>query len=282
MNQCFWMNDLLNEWFNDSLKIYLIHYWMNQCFWMNESLERMIQWLTQDLLDSLLDESVFLNNLLNEWFNDSLKIYLIHYWMNQCFEWMNLLNEWFNDSLKIYLIHYWTNPCFWINLWTNDSKTHSRFIWFITGWISVFEWMNLLNEWFNDSLKILLDSLLDESVFLNESLEWMIKWLTQDLLVSLLDELVFLNESLEWMIKWLTQDLLVSLLDESVFLNESLEWMIQWNHPKFDLTIITQIWFLTERTNRKRLFQTWNLWIANYPKHACNSMGSAPWLINYH
>ncbi len=27
-----------------------------------------------------------------EWFNDSLKIYLFQYWMNQCF-WTDLLNE---------------------------------------------------------------------------------------------------------------------------------------------------------------------------------------------
>ncbi len=32
-----------------------------------------------------------------EWFNDSLKIYLFHYWMDQCF-WMNLMNEWFKDK----------------------------------------------------------------------------------------------------------------------------------------------------------------------------------------
>ncbi len=31
-----------------------------------------------------------------EWFNDSLKIYLFHYWMNPCF-WTNLLNEWLKD-----------------------------------------------------------------------------------------------------------------------------------------------------------------------------------------
>ncbi len=127
----------LNEWFNDSLKIHLIHYWMNQCFWMN---------------------------LLNEWFNDSLKIHLFHYWMNQCF-WMNLLNEWFNDSLKIHFFHYWMNQWFWMN----DSMTHSRFICFITGWISGFEWMI---QWLTQNL---LDSLLNESVFLNQSLEWMIQ-----------------------------------------------------------------------------------------------------------
>ncbi len=35
-----------------------------------EFLNGMIQWLTQDLLVSLLDESVFWMNLLNEWFKD--------------------------------------------------------------------------------------------------------------------------------------------------------------------------------------------------------------------
>ncbi len=88
------------EWFNDSLKIDSFHYWMNQCFWMNDSMTRsrltrfitewisafewMIQWLAQDWLVSLLNESV----LLDEWFKDSLKIDSLHYWMNQCF-WMN-------------------------------------------------------------------------------------------------------------------------------------------------------------------------------------------------
>ncbi len=144
LDESVFLMNLLNEWFNDSLKIHLFHYWMNQFFewisWMNdsmthsrftcfitgwisflnESLEWMIQWLTQDSLVSLLDESVFWMNLLNEWFNDSLKIHLFHYWMNQFSEWIS---------------------------WMNDSMTHSRFTCFITGWIS----------------------------FLNESLEWMIQ-----------------------------------------------------------------------------------------------------------
>ncbi len=33
---------------------------------------------------------------INERFNDSLKIYLFHYWMNQHFR-INLCNEWFKD-----------------------------------------------------------------------------------------------------------------------------------------------------------------------------------------
>ncbi len=80
-----------------------------------------------------------------------------------------------------------------------------------------------------------LVSLLDESVFLNESLELMIQWLTQDWLVSLLDESVFLNESLEWMIQWLTQDWLVSLLDE--FLKDEQNPISDFKYPilEFDL-----------------------------------------------
>jgi len=182
---------------------------LDESVFLNESLEWMIQWLTPDWLDSLLDESVF----LNEWFNDSLKIDSFRYWMNQCF-WMNLLNEWFIDSLKIDSSRYWMNQCF-------ERMTHSRLTRFITGWISV------LNEWFNDSLKI--DSF---RYWMNQCFERLTRlvtewisvlneWLTQDWLVSLLDESVFLNESLEWMIQWLTQDWLVSLLDESVFLNDS-------------------------------------------------------------
>ncbi len=124
------------SWMNDSMThsrfICFITGWISGFEWM-------IQWLTQDSFVSLLDESV----VLNEWFNDSLKIYLIHYWINQCF-WMNLLNEWFNDSLKIHLFHYWMNQWFWMN----DSMTHSRFTCFITGWISVFEWIS----WMNDSM----------------------------------------------------------------------------------------------------------------------------------
>ncbi len=178
-------------------------------------------------------------SVLNEWFNDSLKIDSIRYWMNQCF-WMNLLNEWFNDSLKIDSFLYWMNQCSWMN----DSMTRSRLTRFITGWIRVLneslEWMIqwLTQDW--------LDSLLDESLFLNESLEWMIQWLTPDWLVSLLDESVFLNESLEWMIQWLAQDWLVSLLDESVFLNESLEWMIQWLTPDWLVSLLDESVFLNE------------------------------------
>ncbi len=74
-----------------------------------------------------------------------------------------------------------------------------------------------------------LDSLLNESVFLNESHEWMIQWLTRDWLVSLLNESVFFNESHECMIQWLTRDVLVSLLNESVFLMNQCFWMNHMN-----------------------------------------------------
>ncbi len=39
-----------------------------------------------------------------------------------------------------------------------------------------------------------------------------------------LDNLTKSHVIYEWMIQWLTQDILGSLLDESVFLNESLVW----------------------------------------------------------
>ncbi len=263
----------MNEWFNDSLKIDSFHYWTNQCLWMNDSMthsrltrfitgrisvyEWMIQWLTQDWLVSLLDESVF----MNEWFNDSLKIDSFHYWTNQClwmndsmthsrlthfitgrisvYEWMIqwltqdwlvslldksvFMNEWFNDSLTIDSFHYWTNQC----LWMNDSVTHSRLNCFITGRISVYEWMIqwLTQDW--------LVSLLDESVFMNE---WFNDSLKIDSFHYWTNQCLWMNDSMthsrlthfitgrisvyEWMIQWLTQDWLISLLDESVFMNE--------------------------------------------------------------
>ncbi len=179
MNQCFWTN-LLNEWFNDSLKIdSFVTGWISVFEWM-------IQWLTQDWLVSLLDESVF----LNEWFNDSLKIDSFRYWMNQCFEWISwMMIQWLTPDWLVSLL---MNQCFWMNRlnedsmtqdwlvfsywmnqvfewisWMNDSMTHSRLTRFVTRWISVFERIS----WMNDS------------------------WLTQDWLVSLLDESVFLNDS---------------------------------------------------------------------------------------
>ncbi len=134
---------------HDSLKIDSFHYWMNQCFWIN---------------------------LLNEWFNDSLKIDSFHYWMNQCF-WINLLNEWFNDSLEIDSFHYWMNQCFWINLlneWFNDSLKIDSFHY----WMNQCFLINLLNEWFNDSLKIDSFHYWMNQCFFNQSLEWMIQWLS--------------------------------------------------------------------------------------------------------
>ncbi len=194
---------------------------LDESVFLNESLEWMIQWLTQDSLVSLLDESVFLNESLEwmiQWLTQDSLVSLLDesVFLNESLEWMiqwltqdslvSLLDEsvLLNESLELMiqwltqdsLVHYWWINVFeWIS-WINDSRTHSRFTCFITGWISVF-WMNLVNDWFTDSLKIHSFSLLDESVFLNESLEWMIQWLTQDSLVSLLDEIKgFLNESL--------------------------------------------------------------------------------------
>ncbi len=63
----------MNVWFNDSL---------NESVLLNESYERLIQWLTHN--ESLVYESVFQTNQLNEWFNDSL--IMNHSFMNQCFE----------------------------------------------------------------------------------------------------------------------------------------------------------------------------------------------------
>ncbi len=329
MNQCIWTN-LLNEWFNDSLVSLL-----DESEYLNKSLEWMIQWLTCFVTGWI---SVFERI---SWVNDSMT-HLFRYWMNPRI-WTNLLREWFNDSL-VSLLHesvYLNESLEWMIQWLTC---------FVTGWISVFEriswmndsmthlfrywmnqriWTNLLSEWFNDSLV----SLLDESAYLNESLEWMIQWLTcfvtgwisvferiswvndsmthlfrycmnqciwtnllsewfNDSLVSLLDESAYLNESLEWMIQgltcfvtgwisvferiswmndsmthlfryWMNQriwtnllnewfnDSLVSLLDESAYLNESLEWMIQW---QIKLLTVTCRHLLAKQCNRHKRY----------------------------
>ncbi len=172
MNQCFWTN-LLDEWFNDSLTDFT-------CFitgWISvfEQISRMNDSMTHSLtlLASLLDESVFLNKSLG-WMIQRLThwLQLILYWMNQCF-WTNLLDEWFNDSL-------------------------TDFNWFITGWICF--WTNLLDEWFNDSLTSLA-SLLDESVFLNKSLGWMIQCFTDFTCfitgwISVFEQISWMNDSM--------------------------------------------------------------------------------------
>ncbi len=146
----------------------------------------MIQWLTCFITGWI---SVFEQI---SWMNDSMT-HLLHYWMNQCF-WTNLLDEWFNDSLASLLDEsvFLNKSLGWMIQWLTD------FTCFITGWISVFEqiswmndsmthllhywinqcfWTNLFDERFNDSLTSLA-SLLDESMFLNKSLRWMIQWLT--------------------------------------------------------------------------------------------------------
>ncbi len=64
--------------------------------------------------------------------------------------------------------------------------------------------------------------------------------------------------------------------------------ILPWNHPKFDLTITYQICvFAIHRIHRirteimrTRLFQMWNLWIANYLELAHNWMVSALCLVN--
>ncbi len=145
--QISWMNDSMTHSLTSLASLLdesLFFLWIS---WMNDS---MTHSLTSPA--SLLDESVFLNKSL-EWMIQWLThwLHLLNYWMNQCF-WTNLLEEWFNDSLI-------------------------DFTCFITGWISVFEQIS----WMNDSMTHSLTSpasLLDESVFLNKSLEWMIQWLT--------------------------------------------------------------------------------------------------------
>ncbi len=51
-----------------------------------------------------------------EWFNDSLKIYLFHYWMNRCY-WMNLLNECFKDK------YIFNSPYYFRHLKIKDGHT---------------------------------------------------------------------------------------------------------------------------------------------------------------
>ncbi len=90
---------------------------------------------------------VFLNESL-EWMIHWLTVWIV------CF-WMNLLNEWFTDSLYESCVFEWIS-------WMNDSLTHCMNRVF-------FEWIS----WMNDSLTHCMNR-----VFLNESLEWMIHWLT--------------------------------------------------------------------------------------------------------
>ncbi len=193
--------------------------------------------------------------------NDSMThwLHLIHYWMNQCF-WTNLLDEWFNDSLASLLDEsvFLNKSIGWMIQWLTD------FTWFITGWISVSEqiywmndsmthwlhvlhywmnqcfWTNLLDEWFNDSLA----SLLDESVFLNKSIGWMIQWLTHWLTcfitgwISVFEQIYWMNDSMTHSLThllhyWMNQCFWTNLLDEwftdfitgwiSVF--EQISWM---------------------------------------------------------
>ncbi len=234
LKQCFWMN-LLNEWFNDSFKIDSFHYWIESLFWIN-LLNELIQWLTQDWSFSFLDESVFLNQSLNEDINDSLKIDSFRYWLNQCF-WMNLL-KWMIQVTHSRLTRFitWMNQCFWINLlsewfiyslkidlvslldviivfesisWMNDSMTHSR--WTVHYWMNQCFWTNLLNEWFNDSLKIDSFSLLDESVFLNESLELMYS-MTHSRIDSFHYWMISVFESISWMNDSLTHSRLTRFI----------------------------------------------------------------------
>ncbi len=147
---------------------------MNRCLWTNLLSEWFNDSLINTSLVSLLDESVFLNKSL-EWMIQ----WLTHKYFT-CFitGWISVFEQisWVNDSMThseiLYLFHYWMNQCFWTNL---------------------------LSEWFNDSLRnTLLVSLLDESVFLNESLEWMIQWLTHKYFTCFITGWISVFEQISW------------------------------------------------------------------------------------
>ncbi len=131
--------------------------------------------------------------------------------MNQCF-WTNLLNEWFNDSLINTSLVSLLDESVFLNEsleWMIQWLTHKYFTCFITGWISVF-WTNLLNEWFSDSLiNTSLVSLLDESVFLNESLELMIQWLTHKYFTCFITGWISVFERISWINDSMSNTLLI-------------------------------------------------------------------------
>ncbi len=78
-------------------------------------------------------------------------------------------------------------------------------------------WTNLLNEWFNDSLiNTSLVSLLDESVVLNESLEWMIQWLTHKYFTCFITGWISGFERISWMNDSMTNTFFNSLLSTQI------------------------------------------------------------------
>ncbi len=311
---CFWMN-LLNERFTDSLYESCVFEWiswmndslthcMNRVF-LNESLEWTIHWLTVWIV-------CFWMNLLNEWFTDSLYESCVFEWiswmndsmthcMNRvflnkslelmiqwltvwivCF-WTNLLNEWFTDSLYESCVFEWIS-------WMNDSLTHC---------MNRVYWMNLLNEWFTDSLyescvfewiSWMNDSMTHcmNRVFLNESLEWMIHWLTVWIVcfwMNLLNE--WFTDSLyescvfEW-ISWMNDSLTHCM--NRVFLNESLEWMIHWLTVWivcFWMNLLNE-WF-TDSLYESCVFE-WISWMNDSLTHCMNRVflnESLEWMIQW-
>ncbi len=228
------MNRVNLEWF---------HYWMIQCLWMNDSvthsrLTRFITgWISVFEWISWMNDSMT-HSRLTRFINGWISVFkwmiqrLTQDWLVSLLDESVFLSEWFNDSLKIdSFITGWISVFEWIS-WMNDSMTHSRLTRFINGWISVFKWMiqRLTQDW--------LVSLLDESVFLNESLEWMIQWLTQDWLNSLMDESVFLSEWFNDSLKidsfhyWMNQCFWMNLLNEwntdSSSNETSQSWVSRW------------------------------------------------------
>ncbi len=225
---------------------------------------------------------------MNEWFNDSLKIHLIHYWMNQCF-WMNLLDEWFNDSLKTHLFHYYRGhqvrswragvpaefsskpnqthlkqlikvltgiletsrqvcwgklelnsagqssriksdePCItgWISVfewisWMNDSMTHWRFTRFITEWISVFEWIS----WMNDSTThSRFTRFITEWISVFEWISWMNDSMTHWRFTRFITEWISVFEWISWMNDSMTHSRFTCFITEWISVFEWISWM---------------------------------------------------------
>ncbi len=78
-------------------------------------------------------------------------------------------------------------------------------------------WTNLLSEWFNDSLiNTSLVSLLDESAVLNESLEWMIQWLTHKYFTCFIAGWISGFERISWVNDSMTNTFFNSLLSTKI------------------------------------------------------------------
>ncbi len=96
-------------------------------------------------------------------------------WINNVFEWTGWIDSlvktatfewtWMNQ-------HFWTNHWMWMIHWLAHKDSYVYFgSWMTCSWV--------LNEWLNDSLvKTVTIKSVNESAFLNESLEWITQWLT--------------------------------------------------------------------------------------------------------